>query len=200
MSGRSATSATNFSRTVTSQDSAQASVSPRVASSLAKALPTVTSGAHGKDHGRAASKSDNKHGEALREWSKHGLDGRLGCRVHGWFFAHHGRRRAPPCGECNEYHMLATVGMRPHALPKEPVVMADEILTVSEVAVLLKVAEKTVYTMAQKSELPCFKVRGQWRFRRQDLDSWMASQVKHPGMSEHPATNPKTPARKGGRG
>lgn len=56
--------------------------------------------------------------------------------------------------------------------------MADEILTVAEVAVLLKVAEKTIYTMAQQSELPCFKVRGQWRFRRKDLDCWMASRVK----------------------
>ncbi len=62
--------------------------------------------------------------------------------------------------------------------------MVDEILTVAEVALLLKVAEKTVYTMAQKSELPCFKVRGQWRFRRQDLDSWMASQIKGPGAPE----------------
>lgn len=77
--------------------------------------------------------------------------------------------------------------------------MADEILTVAEVAVLLKVAEKTVYTMAQKSELPCFKVRGQWRFRRQDLDSWMASQVKGPGVPEQPPTNPKAPTRKAGR-
>jgi excisionase family DNA binding protein len=88
--------------------------------------------------------------------------------------------------------------MRYHALPKEPVIMADEILTVAEVAVLLKVAEKTVYTMAQKSELPCFKVRGQWRFRRQDLDSWMASQVKGPVADEQPAPKPKTPRPKTG--
>lgn len=76
--------------------------------------------------------------------------------------------------------------------------MVDEILTVAEVALLLKVAEKTVYTMAQKSELPCFKVRGQWRFRRQDLDSWIASQVKGPGVPEQTATK-KAPMRKGGR-
>jgi excisionase family DNA binding protein len=41
--------------------------------------------------------------------------------------------------------------------------MPDEILTLPEVAKLLKVAEKTVYTMAQKSQLPVFKVRGEWR-------------------------------------
>ena len=34
--------------------------------------------------------------------------------------------------------------------------MPDEILTLPEVATLLKVAEKTVYTMAQKAQLPAF--------------------------------------------
>lgn len=55
--------------------------------------------------------------------------------------------------------------------------MPDEILTVAEVAELLKVAEKTVYTMAQRTEIPCFKVRGQWRFRRSDIDAWIERQV-----------------------
>jgi excisionase family DNA binding protein len=54
--------------------------------------------------------------------------------------------------------------------------MPDEILTLPEVAKLLKVAEKTVYTMAQKGELPAFKVRGQWRFKRTDLDQWIEQQ------------------------
>ncbi|WNG48865.1 helix-turn-helix domain-containing protein [Archangium minus] len=51
--------------------------------------------------------------------------------------------------------------------------MSDEILTVQEVAALSKVADKTVYTMAQKGEIPAFKVRGQWRFKRADLDQWI---------------------------
>lgn len=54
--------------------------------------------------------------------------------------------------------------------------MPDEILTLPEVAVLLKVAEKTVYTMAQKAQLPAFKVRGQWRFKRDDIDRWIEQQ------------------------
>jgi excisionase family DNA binding protein len=44
------------------------------------------------------------------------------------------------------------------------------------VAQLLKVAEKTVYTMVQKRELPAFKVRGQRRFKRVDLDGWIEGQ------------------------
>ena len=54
--------------------------------------------------------------------------------------------------------------------------MPDEILTLPEVAQLLKVAEKTVYTMAQRGEIPAFKVRGQWRFKRQDIDHWIEQQ------------------------
>lgn len=52
----------------------------------------------------------------------------------------------------------------------------DEILTLKEVATLLKVAEKTTYTMAQRGELPGFKVGGQWRFRRADIESWIDRQ------------------------
>ena len=54
--------------------------------------------------------------------------------------------------------------------------MLDEILKLPEVAQLLKVADKTVYTMAQRSELPAFKVRGQWRFKRIDIDRWIERQ------------------------
>jgi excisionase family DNA binding protein len=54
--------------------------------------------------------------------------------------------------------------------------VADEILTLPEVAGLLKVAEKTVYTMAQRAEIPAFKVRGHWRFKRADINSWIEQQ------------------------
>jgi excisionase family DNA binding protein len=54
--------------------------------------------------------------------------------------------------------------------------MTDPILTLPEVAVLLKVAEKTVYTMARKGQIPAFKVRGQWRFKLDDIDRWIDEQ------------------------
>ena len=55
---------------------------------------------------------------------------------------------------------------------------SDEILTIRDVAALLKIGEKTSYTMAQSGDLPGFKVRGQWRFRRADLDAWIRPQVE----------------------
>lgn len=54
----------------------------------------------------------------------------------------------------------------------------EEVLTIKDVGARLKVGEKTVYSMAQKGELPAFKVRGQWRFSRKDLEAWMEQQ-KH---------------------
>jgi len=55
--------------------------------------------------------------------------------------------------------------------------MNDEVLTIKEVADLLKIGDKTAYTMAQAGELPGFKVRGQWRFRRSDIDNWIHEQL-----------------------
>lgn len=54
--------------------------------------------------------------------------------------------------------------------------MQEEILKVGDVAKLLKVGHKTVYTMAQSGGLPAFKVRGQWRFSRKDIDQWIDRQ------------------------
>ena len=54
----------------------------------------------------------------------------------------------------------------------------DEVIKVKDVAALLKVGEKTVYSMAQSGELPGFKVRGQWRFSRKDIDDWIETQKR----------------------
>lgn len=54
--------------------------------------------------------------------------------------------------------------------------MTDPILTLPEVAVLLKVAEKTVYTMARSGQILAFKIRGQWRFKHDDIDRWIDEQ------------------------
>ena len=53
----------------------------------------------------------------------------------------------------------------------------DDILTIAEVARLLKVADKTVYSLTQKGKLPGFKVGGQWRFSRTAIESWIAAKT-----------------------
>jgi excisionase family DNA binding protein len=67
------------------------------------------------------------------------------------------------------WHSLSSFAIGDWSVP-------DEILTLPEVAILLKVAEKTVNTMAQKAHLPAFKVGGQWRFKRIDIDEWIEQQ------------------------
>ncbi|MEE3878334.1 methylation-associated defense system helix-turn-helix domain-containing protein MAD1 [Vibrio sp. YYF0003] len=54
--------------------------------------------------------------------------------------------------------------------------MTDQILTLKEVATYLKLAEKTAYRLASEGKLPGFKVGGSWRFKREDLDTWIEEQ------------------------
>jgi excisionase family DNA binding protein len=49
-------------------------------------------------------------------------------------------------------------------------------LTVKDVADMLNVDRKTVYRLAQKRELPGFKVAGAWRFLRSDIVAWIDQQ------------------------
>lgn len=64
--------------------------------------------------------------------------------------------------------------------------MSADVLTIKEVSDLLKIGEKTAYTMVKAGELPGFKVRGQWRFRRVDVDAWIDEQVhRSPAASNH---------------
>jgi excisionase family DNA binding protein len=60
----------------------------------------------------------------------------------------------------------------------------DEVLKLKEVAALLRLAEKTVYAMANAGELPAFKIRGQGRIRRADLERWMDDQPRGGGEGD----------------
>jgi excisionase family DNA binding protein len=52
-----------------------------------------------------------------------------------------------------------------------------EILTLDEVAAYLKAGKRTVYRLAAEGKLPAFKLGGTWRFRRSDLDEWIAANL-----------------------
>jgi excisionase family DNA binding protein len=62
-----------------------------------------------------------------------------------------------------------------------------EILTVQEVAALLKMSKRQVYTMCETRTrqgsmkdhpLPVLKINGNLRFRKSDVDSWLAKLVE----------------------
>jgi excisionase family DNA binding protein len=52
-----------------------------------------------------------------------------------------------------------------------------DVMTLSEVASYLKVAERTVLRMVHGGEIPCAKVGGQWRFLRTVVDDWLLSRM-----------------------
>jgi excisionase family DNA binding protein len=55
--------------------------------------------------------------------------------------------------------------------------LESDILTITEVAEYLKIAERTLYRLAAAKKIPAFKVGGAWRFPRADLDEWIKRQT-----------------------
>ena len=55
---------------------------------------------------------------------------------------------------------------------------AGEVMTLAEVAVYLKLAEKTVLRMVHKGQIPCAKVASQWRFLRPMIDDWLTAKMQ----------------------
>lgn len=52
------------------------------------------------------------------------------------------------------------------------------ILTLDEMATYLKIGKRTLYGLAAKGEIPAFKMGGVWRFRRGEIDQWIADQTQ----------------------
>lgn len=53
--------------------------------------------------------------------------------------------------------------------------MEAEILTLSEMADLLRVPKATMYKLVQLGRVPGFKVGKHWRFLRRDVEGWLAA-------------------------
>lgn len=54
--------------------------------------------------------------------------------------------------------------------------MENEILTMKEVALYLKLNEKTAYRLTSEGKIPAFKVGGSWRFRGSEINCWIKKQ------------------------
>ena len=55
----------------------------------------------------------------------------------------------------------------------------SEIMTVKELSQYLKIAENTAYRFALEKKIPAFKVGSSWRFRKKEIDDWIAKQSKN---------------------
>ena len=59
-----------------------------------------------------------------------------------------------------------------------------EIMTVEEVAEMLRVSERTIYDWAQKGEIPCGKLGNTWRFKRNEVSRWVDERLGGPRGGE----------------
>ena len=57
----------------------------------------------------------------------------------------------------------------------------DKWLTIEDLAAYLKLSRTKLYGMAQRGELPASKIGNQWRFDREEIDSWMKSHATGKG-------------------
>lgn len=55
------------------------------------------------------------------------------------------------------------------------------LLTIDEAASLLRVSRTTLYRAAQNGEMPGFKVRGQWRILRTDVEGLLGMPIDKAG-------------------
>lgn len=61
--------------------------------------------------------------------------------------------------------------------------MQTDIMTIKEVSSYLKITEKTAYRLTAEGKIPGFKVGGAWRFRKQEIDTWIGERMKDGGAS-----------------
>ena len=52
-------------------------------------------------------------------------------------------------------------------------VMENTIMTAQELAQYLRLAEATIYKLAQEKKIPAVKVGRTWRFKRELIDEWL---------------------------
>jgi nitrogen PTS system EIIA component len=64
--------------------------------------------------------------------------------------------------------------------------MDTDILTVDEVAELLRVSSRTVYKWAQQGEIPGGKFGATWRFSREQVDEWIADRLQQQTVLPNP--------------
>lgn len=64
--------------------------------------------------------------------------------------------------------------------------MADEIMTVKQLAEYLKLNDQTVYKKAQRSEIPGSKIGRTWRFQKTVIDRWLYEEMTARKIKESP--------------
>jgi excisionase family DNA binding protein len=56
--------------------------------------------------------------------------------------------------------------------------IVGRLMTIGEVVDYLRLGVDVLYKMAQQDRIPAFKVANKWRFRRDEIDSWIEKIVE----------------------
>ena len=67
---------------------------------------------------------------------------------------------------------------------------AAEVLTLEEVACLLRLSADSVRQLAEERELPGRRIDGEWRFARSAVMLWLSGATAGPGAEQRPGTDP----------
>ena len=55
--------------------------------------------------------------------------------------------------------------------------MLENLMTVKEVAALLRVSPQTLYKMLEQGSIPAVKIGSQWRFDRDQIREWIKTRA-----------------------
>jgi excisionase family DNA binding protein len=69
---------------------------------------------------------------------------------------------------------------QPKSADRERPEIVSDVMTVREVAKYLNCHFNTVYRLLQSNEIPAFHLGGVWRFRRAEIDRWIAKRQMAP--------------------
>lgn len=53
----------------------------------------------------------------------------------------------------------------------------QDVMTLSEVAVYLRIAQSTVYKLSREGAMPAQKLGKQWRYHKSAIDGWLAGKA-----------------------
>lgn len=56
--------------------------------------------------------------------------------------------------------------------------LKEELMTIEELADYLKVSRRTIYEWLKEQKIPAVKLIGQWRFKKEKIDSWLDNQSR----------------------
>jgi len=75
----------------------------------------------------------------------------------------------------------------------------EDILTINELSLHLKVHPTTIYRLLREGRLPGFRVGSAWRFSRGAIAKWEEQQLAGIGVVVEPPSRPRKKARKARR-